>query len=95
MLCCAAEELRLLSIAQSLVQQPAVLLVDEPTAGLAPPAAARVMAALRALATQQAFTVVAAVSALPAAADAAADAVVVLHSGHVVYQGPPGVAPSP
>ena len=72
-----------------------MLLVDGATAGLAPPAAARVMAVLRALATRRAFTMVAAVGALPAAADTVADCVLVLHGGHVVYQGPPGVVPSP
>lgn len=81
-------EQRLVAVASVLVTEPALAVLDEPTAGLAPPLAARLLALLRRL-CDEGRGVLLATHDVHAVAPVA-DRLVVLVGGRVVAEGPPG-----
>ena len=76
---------RRLLVAKAMVHAPPVLVLDEPTAGLDPASAQRLVATLRRLADDHAVLVISH-DPLPVAA---ADEVLVLEAGRVVRRGTP------
>jgi branched-chain amino acid transport system ATP-binding protein len=79
-------QLQMLAIAQALAARPRVLLLDEPSAGLAPVVAAELFQRIRRLATDGMTIVL--VEQLAAEAVAIADHITVLNGGRVVSSGP-------
>jgi len=79
-------EQQMLAVAQALLRQPRVLLVDELSLGLSPEALAAVLGAVRELA-REGTTVVLVEQSISAAIDLA-DTAVFLENGRVRYQGP-------
>jgi phosphonate transport system ATP-binding protein len=76
------------AIARALVQQPKIVLADEPIASLDPRNARRVMDALRTINRQDGITVICNLHTLEAAR-AYCDRIVALAEGQVVFDGPP------
>ncbi|MCJ8499153.1 ABC transporter ATP-binding protein [Desulfatitalea alkaliphila] len=76
-------------IARAICQQPAIMLLDEPTAALDPAHQVRVMDLMERLKTEQGITVVMVSHDLNLAA-MYADLVLLLHKGHTAGLGPPG-----
>jgi branched-chain amino acid transport system ATP-binding protein len=79
-------EQQMLAIGRALMSNPRVLLMDEPSEGLAPQLVADVMATIRALKAQGLSIVL--VEQNPRLVFEVADDVVILNSGHVVVAGP-------
>ena len=82
-------ERQMLAIARALMSRPRLLLLDEPSLGLAPRIAGQIMATLRGLCDDQSLTVVL-VEQNARSALSVADAAVVLNLGRVVASGPAG-----
>ncbi len=80
-------ERQMLAIGRALVARPAVLLLDEPSLGLAPRVTTQIMALLRTLVSQQNLTVLL-VEQNARGALSIADRAVVLVLGRVALQGP-------
>jgi branched-chain amino acid transport system ATP-binding protein len=80
-------ERQMLAVARALMSRPRLLLLDEPSLGLAPRVAAQIMATLRGLCDDQSLTVVL-VEQNARSALSVADAAVVLNLGRVVASGP-------
>jgi iron complex transport system ATP-binding protein len=80
---------RLVMIARALVQEAAVLVLDEPTTFLDPKHELETLALLRRLVDEKGKTVITALHSLEAAA-AYTDRVVVVKDGRLVAAGPPG-----
>jgi branched-chain amino acid transport system ATP-binding protein len=79
-------EMQMLAIARALLSRPRVLLLDEPSLGLAPQAVSRVYETLTRLSTEGLAMVLVEQKAVPLHRDP--DATIVLHSGRTVYQRP-------
>ncbi|MBM4440602.1 MAG: phosphonate ABC transporter ATP-binding protein [Candidatus Rokubacteria bacterium] len=77
------------AIARALVQEPRILLADEPIASLDPRSAARVMEILRAINREDGLTVVCNLHTLDTARSYC-DRLIGLRSGKIVFDGPPG-----
>ena len=77
------------AIARALLQEPALLLADEPMSSLDPALAHTVMELLRRINREDGITVVASLHVLELA-QAYGRRVIGLHDGRVVYDGPPG-----
>jgi branched-chain amino acid transport system ATP-binding protein len=82
-------ERQMLAVARSLMSRPRLLLLDEPSLGLAPRVTAQIMATLRRLRDEQGLTVVL-VEQNARSALSVADGAVVLNLGRVVVSGPAG-----
>jgi branched-chain amino acid transport system ATP-binding protein len=82
-------ERQMLAVARSLMSRPRLLLLDEPSLGLAPRVTAQIMATLRRLRDEQGLTVVL-VEQNARSALSVADEAVVLNLGRVVVSGPAG-----
>jgi branched-chain amino acid transport system ATP-binding protein len=80
-------ERQMLAVARALMSRPRLLLLDEPSLGLAPRVTAQIMATLRRLRDEQGLTVVL-VEQNARSALSVADAAVVLNLGRVVVSGP-------
>jgi branched-chain amino acid transport system ATP-binding protein len=80
-------ERQMLAVARSLMSRPRLLLLDEPSLGLAPRITAQIMATLRRLRDEQGLTVVL-VEQNARSALSVADVAVVLNLGRVVVTGP-------
>jgi branched-chain amino acid transport system ATP-binding protein len=80
-------ERQMLAIGRALMSRPKLLLLDEPSLGLAPRITAQIMATLRGLRDEQALTVVL-VEQNARSALSIADKAVVLNLGRVVASGP-------
>jgi branched-chain amino acid transport system ATP-binding protein len=80
-------ERQMLAVARSLMSRPRLLLLDEPSLGLAPRVTAQIMATLRRLRDEQGLTVVL-VEQNARSALSVADKAVVLNLGRVVVSGP-------
>src|SRR5690242_3308854 len=78
-------EMQMLAIARALLSRPRVLLLDEPSLGLAPQAVARVYRALAQLNEAHGLSMVL-VEQKSVNLGRVPDTSIVLHSGHVVYQ---------
>jgi branched-chain amino acid transport system ATP-binding protein len=78
-------EMQMLAIARALLSRPRVLLLDEPSLGLAPQAVARVYRALAQLNQAQGLSMVL-VEQKSVNLGRLPDTSIVLHSGHVMYQ---------
>lgn len=78
---------QMLAIAQSLLNKPRLLMLDEPSAGLAPSIAAEVMQTVRGLRDNEGIAVLLIEQAVDATL-AVADHVAVLDVGRVVHSGP-------
>lgn len=79
------------ALAAALAADPAVLVVDEPTAGLDPESAGRIWRLLAQLASERGAAVVALTHDLAGlAADNLVDRIAVLHAGRIVDTGPAG-----
>ena len=76
------------AIARALVQEPHIILADEPIASLDPHNATRVMAALRAINRQDGMTVICNLHALDSAR-AFCDRIIGMARGKLVFDGPP------
>jgi phosphonate transport system ATP-binding protein len=76
------------AIARALVQEPEIILADEPIASLDPHNSARVMAALRAINRQDGITVICNLHALDMAR-AYCDRIIGMAGGRFVFDGPP------
>jgi iron complex transport system ATP-binding protein len=81
-------EWRKVLVAQGIVQQADVLLLDEPTAFLDPPARSAILAAARELCLNRGVTVIAVLHD-PQLAESYADSALLLRDGRVVFHGPP------
>jgi branched-chain amino acid transport system ATP-binding protein len=81
-------ERQMLAIGRALMSAPSLLLLDEPSLGLAPRVTAQIMATLKRLRADRGLTVVL-VEQNARSALSVADAAVVLNLGQVVAQGPP------
>jgi branched-chain amino acid transport system ATP-binding protein len=79
-------EQQMLAIARALMSNPRVLLMDEPSEGLAPQIVAEVMSTIRRL-KEQGLSILL-VEQNPKLAFAVADDIVILNSGRVVVEGP-------
>jgi branched-chain amino acid transport system ATP-binding protein len=79
-------ERQMLAVARALMSRPRLLLLDEPSLGLAPRVTAQIMAALRTLRDEQSLTVVL-VEQNARSALSVADQAVVLNLGRVVASG--------
>ena len=79
-------ERQMLAIGRALMSRPTLLLLDEPSLGLAPRITAQIMATLRRLCDEQGLTVVL-VEQNARSALSVADSAVVLNLGRVVVQG--------
>jgi branched-chain amino acid transport system ATP-binding protein len=79
-------ERQMLAIGRALLSKPTMLLLDEPSLGLAPRVTAQIMATLKRLSRDQGLTVVL-VEQNARSALSVADTAVVLNLGHVVAQG--------
>jgi phosphonate transport system ATP-binding protein len=77
------------AIARALVQEPQLILADEPIASLDPHNAARVMAALRAINREDGITVICNLHAVDMAR-AYCDRLIGMAHGRLVFDGPPG-----
>jgi ABC-2 type transport system ATP-binding protein len=77
-----------LALVRSLLHDPPVLLLDEPTRSLSPDLALRAQALLRGLARQEGRSILLATHNL-GEAEALADQVAILHGGRIVAQGEP------
>jgi len=84
---------QMLAVAQGLVRRPALLLLDEPSAGLSPVLVDRVLAVLRRL--REAGVAVLLVEQLVEKALGVADRVYALARGRVVLEAPTGAADLP
>jgi len=82
-------ERQMLAIARALMSRPRLLLLDEPSLGLAPRITAQIMATLRRLRDEQQLTVVL-VEQNARSALSVADNAVVLNLGRIVASGPAG-----
>ena len=80
-------ERQMLAVARALMSRPQLLLLDEPSLGLAPRITAQIMATLRRLRDEQSLTVVL-VEQNARSALSVADQAVVLNLGRVVVSGP-------
>jgi branched-chain amino acid transport system ATP-binding protein len=80
-------ERQMLAIGRALMSRPALLLLDEPSLGLAPRITAQIMATLRRLSSEEGITVVL-VEQNARSALSVADSAVVLNLGRVVASGP-------
>jgi branched-chain amino acid transport system ATP-binding protein len=80
-------ERQMLAIARALTSRPRLLLLDEPSLGLAPRITAQIMATLRRLRDEQSLTVVL-VEQNARSALSVSDSAVVLNLGRVVVSGP-------
>jgi branched-chain amino acid transport system ATP-binding protein len=80
-------ERQMLAIARALMSRPRLLLLDEPSLGLAPRITAQIMATLRRLRDEQSLTVVL-VEQNARSALSVSDTAVVLNLGRVVVSGP-------
>ena len=80
-------ERQMLAIARALMSRPRLLLLDEPSLGLAPRITAQIMATLRRLRDEQSLTVVL-VEQNARSALSVSDSAVVLNLGRVVVSGP-------
>jgi branched-chain amino acid transport system ATP-binding protein len=80
-------ERQMLAVARALMSRPRLLLLDEPSLGLAPRIAAQIMATIRGLCDEQSLTVVL-VEQNARSALSVADAAIVLNLGRVVASGP-------
>jgi branched-chain amino acid transport system ATP-binding protein len=78
---------KMLAFSMALLQSPRLLLLDEPSAGLAPPLVERMMEVIRRVAAEDGATVLLVEQNIAAAA-AVVDGVVVLGQGRVRYVGP-------
>jgi phosphonate transport system ATP-binding protein len=76
------------AIARALVQQPNILLADEPIASLDPPSATRVMEILRAINRDDGITVICNLHTL-VTARTYCDRIIGMRMGKVVFDGPP------
>jgi phosphonate transport system ATP-binding protein len=76
------------AIARALVQEPAIVLADEPIASLDPPSAARVMEILRAINRDEGITVLCNLHTLDTARSYC-DRIIGMRTGRVVFDGPP------
>ena len=85
-------EQQMLSLAGSLADPPALLIVDEPTLGLAPLVAGAVLEELRQLADRGTTVLVA--EEKQHATTAVADHVVLVALGRTIWQGPPSEVPA-
>jgi phosphonate transport system ATP-binding protein len=77
------------AIARALVQEPQIILADEPIASLAPHNATRVMAALRAINREDGITVICNLHALDFARTFC-DRILGMAGGKLMFDGPPG-----
>jgi branched-chain amino acid transport system ATP-binding protein len=82
-------ERQMLAIARALMSRPRLLLLDEPSLGLAPRITAQIMATLRQLRDEQSLTVVL-VEQNARSALSVSDQAIVLNLGRVVVSGPAG-----
>jgi branched-chain amino acid transport system ATP-binding protein len=80
-------ERQMLAVARALMSRPRLLLLDEPSLGLAPRITAQIMASLRTLREEQSLTVVL-VEQNARSALSVADQAIVLNLGRVVAAGP-------
>jgi branched-chain amino acid transport system ATP-binding protein len=80
-------ERQMLAVARALMSRPRLLLLDEPSLGLAPRITAQIMATLRRLRDEQSLTVVL-VEQNARSALSVSDSAVVLNLGRVVVSGP-------
>jgi branched-chain amino acid transport system ATP-binding protein len=80
-------ERQMLAIGRALMSRPTMLLLDEPSLGLAPRITAQIMATLRRLSSEEGITVVL-VEQNARSALSVADTAVVLNLGRVVASGP-------
>lgn len=82
-------ERQMLAVARALMSRPRLLLLDEPSLGLAPRITAQIMATLRRLRDEQSLTVVL-VEQNARSALSVSDQAIVLNLGRVVVSGPAG-----
>ena len=80
-------ERQMLAVARALMSRPKLLLLDEPSLGLAPRITAQIMATIRRLCDEQSLTVVL-VEQNARSALSVADSAIVLNLGRVVASGP-------
>jgi branched-chain amino acid transport system ATP-binding protein len=83
-------ELQMLAIARALVGNPQVLLMDEPTEGLAPIVVEQVVEAIKALTSTTALAVVLIEQIIDVAFDLS-DRCIVMDRGHIVHEAPSAV----
>jgi phosphonate transport system ATP-binding protein len=76
------------AIARALVQEPAIVLADEPIASLDPPSAMRVMEILRAINRDEGITVLCNLHTLDTARSYC-DRIIGMRMGRIVFDGPP------
>jgi len=81
-------DLRLLELAMALAQRPALLLLDEPTQGLAPEDTAAAVAVIRQIAKERALTILLVEHDMDVVFDLA-DRISVLHLGQLIAEGSP------
>jgi branched-chain amino acid transport system ATP-binding protein len=81
-------DLKKLELAIALAGEPTLLLLDEPTAGMAPAERGALMALTRTIARQRALTVLFTEHDMDVVF-AVADRVMVLHQGRIIAEGPP------
>jgi branched-chain amino acid transport system ATP-binding protein len=81
-------DLRLLELAMALAQRPALLLLDEPTQGLAPEDTVAAVAVIRQIAKERALTILLVEHDMDVVFDLA-DRISVLHLGQLIAEGSP------